>query len=165
MSNPLLKPNDPRFQKPEICDTDGKNRFTDGSPPQNLPAGGEGLFSPATTDEERPFVPKYETQEHSRPALLFVLAGVGWAAAGIGGISLAGWFDFGWISPMLGVIPAGAAWLLAHEELKAISAGVIASQARDKSRHAYWLVLLGLMMCLAVIAAMIYRGLNFLPDV
>jgi len=93
------------------------------------------------------------------------LAGVGWAAAGIGGISLAGWFDFGWISPMLGVIPAGAAWLLAHEELKAISAGVIASQARDKSRHAYWLGLLGLMMCLAVIAAMIYRGLNFLPDV
>ena len=78
MSNPLLKPNDPRFQKPDIRDTVGKNRFADGSQQQNPPAGAEDVFS-AATDEARPFVPKYEAQEHSRPTLLFVLGGVGWA--------------------------------------------------------------------------------------
>jgi hypothetical protein len=165
MSNPLLKPNDPRFQKPEIRDPAGKNPFTDGSQAQNSPKASGDAFAPAATDEVRPFVPKYQAQEHSRPTLLFVLAGVGWGAAVIGAISLSGWFDFGWISPLLGVVPAGAAWLLAHEELKAIAAGVIAQQAREKSRHAYWLGLMGLIMCLAVIAAMIYRGLHFLPDI
>ena len=92
-------------------------------------------------------------------------AGVGWAAACVGAVSLTGLFDFGWISPLLGVVPSGAAWLLAHEELKAVSAGVIATEAREKSRHAYWLGLMALIMCVTVIAAMIYRGLHFLPDV
>jgi hypothetical protein len=164
MSNPLLKPNDPRFQKPEVRDPEGQNRFSDGSQRQNPPTASEDLFA-AATDEARPFIPKYEVQQHSRPTLLFVLGGVGWGAAGVGAFSLTGWFDFGWISPLLGVVPAGAAWLLAHEELKAISAGVIADQAREKSRHAYWLGLTGLIMSLAVIAAMIYRGLHFLPNV
>ncbi len=164
MSNPLLKPNDPRFQKSDVRDLHGTNRFSDGSPPQTPHAASEGVFSAAATDEARPFVPKYEVQQHSRPTLLFVLGGVGWGAAGVGAFSLTGWFDFGWISPLLGVVPAGAAWLLAHEELKAISAGVIAEQARPKARHAYWLGLMGLIMCLATIAAMIYRGLHFLPN-
>jgi len=165
MSNPLLKPNDPRFQKSDVRDPEGKNRFGDGSPQPNAPTASGDVFSAAATDEARPFVPKYAVQQHSRPTLLFVLGGVGWGAAAVGAFSLTGWFDFGWISPLLGVVPAGAAWLLAHEELKAISAGVIAEQARDKSRHAYWLGLMGLLMCLAVIAAMIYRGLHFLPNV
>jgi hypothetical protein len=165
MSNPLLRPNDPRFHKPDIRDQQGKNLFGDGQAEQKPPSGGEDIYSAATTDEARPFVPQYQVQQHSRPTLLFILAGVGWAAAVVGAISLAGFFDFGWISPLLGVVPAGAAWLLAYEELKAIAAGVIASEAREKSRHAYWLGLMGLILCLAMIAAMIYRGLNFLPQV
>ncbi len=165
MSNPLLKPDDPRFQKPDIRDAAGKNPFSDGPSQQEPPATSQDLFSAAATDEARPFVPKFEVQQHSRPTLLFVLGGVGWGAAGVGAFSLLGWFDFGWICPLLGVVPAGASWLLAHEELKAISAGVIGQDAREKSRHAYWLGLTGLIMCLATIAAMIYRGLHFLPNV
>jgi hypothetical protein len=163
MSNPLLKPNDPRFQKADIRDPEGKNRFADGSQ-QQPSVGSEDLFAAAVTDEARPFVPKYEAQLHSRPVLLFVLAGFGWGTAVVGAVSLTGWFNFGWISPLLGVIPAGAAWFLAHEELKAVSAGVIAPQAREKSLHAYWLGLMGLIMCVAVISTMIYRGFHFLPD-
>ena len=164
MSNPLLKPNDPRFQRPDLHSPEGKNPFADGSQQPKPPAETGDAFSGATADEARPFVPKFEAQEHSRPTLLFVLAGIGWAAALIGAFSLIGWFSFGWISPLLGVIPAGAAWMLAHEELKAISAGVIPAQAREKSRHAYWLGLMALVMCVSVISAMIYRGLNFFPD-
>src|SRR5437764_9713436 len=80
MSNPLLKPNDPRFQPPEIRDPEGNNWFADGSQPPSPPGAGEDVFVAAPSDEARPFVPKYETQERSRPTLLFVLAGVGWAA-------------------------------------------------------------------------------------
>ena|SRR5438874_1233908 len=165
MSNPLLKPNDPRFQKPDLRNPEGKNRFADGSQEQKPPASSEDIFSAAATDEARPFTPKYEAQLHTRPILLFVLSGVGWGAAFVGAFSLTGWFNFGWISPLLGVVPAGAAWFLAHEELKAISAGVISPQAREKSLHAYWLGLMGLIMCVAVISTMIYRGFHFLPDV
>src|SRR5437870_2413635 len=165
MSNPLLKPNDPRFQKPDIRGTEGKNRFSEGSQaPSSAPGGGQ-IYSAAATDEERPFVPKYDVQQRSRPTILFVMAGVGWGAAMVGAVSLTGIFDVGWISPLLGVVPAGAAWLLAHEELKAIAAGVIAAEAREKSRHAYWLGLMALIMCLTMVAAMIYRRMHFLPDV
>jgi len=165
MSNPLLRPSDPRFQKPDIRDPQGQNRFAEGPSQQNPADAGQDLFAAAASDEPRPFVPKYQVQQRSRPTILFILAGVGWGAAVVGAVSLAGLFDFGWLSPLLGVVPAGAAWLLAYEELKAIDAGVIAVEAREKSRHAYWLGLMGLILCLAVVAAMIYRGLHFLPNV
>src|SRR2546423_975245 len=108
MSNPLLRPNDPRFQKPDIHDTDGKNRFGDSGKEQSPAPGSDGFYAATTTDEARPFVPQYQVQQQSRPRLLFTLAGVGWAAACIGAVSLTGLFDFGWISPLLGVVPAGA---------------------------------------------------------
>jgi hypothetical protein len=97
--------------------------------------------------------------------LLLFLGGLGWVAALIGGISLAGLFNLGWISPLLGVIPAGATWFLAHEELKAIELGAIAAEARSPARHAYWLGLTALTVCVGIVAAMIYRQMHFLPDV
>ena len=33
MSNPLIKPDDPRFQRPEIRDAEGKNRFGESEQP------------------------------------------------------------------------------------------------------------------------------------
>lgn len=165
MSNPLLRPNDPRFQKPAVRDSEGKNRFGETAKDAAAPPVREDIYSAAATDEVRPFVPQYDVQQHSRPGLLFILAALGWTAALIGAISLTGVFDAGWISPLLGVVPAGAAWLLAHEELKAIAAGAIAAEAREKSRHAYWLGLMALIMCVTTIAAMIYCQMHFLPEV
>jgi hypothetical protein len=89
---------------------------------------------------------------------------MGWVAAAIGGLSLIGLFSIGWIGPLLGVIPAGAAWLLAHEELKNVSAGVIAAEARGKAYHAYWLGLTALILCAAIVATMVYQHMNFWPE-
>jgi hypothetical protein len=164
MSNPLLKPNDARFQPADISDAAGNNRFSEKTQPPNGPAAGAELFAASSDDEARPFVARYEVQQQSRPGLLFVLGAMGWAAAAVGAVSLTGLFDIGWICPLLGVIPAGAAWLLAHEELKQISAGVIAAQARAAARHAYWLGLTALVMCATMVAAMIYQSMNFWPD-
>ncbi|HMC09933.1 MAG TPA: hypothetical protein VKH44_01530 [Pirellulaceae bacterium] len=165
MSNPLLRPNDPRFQKPDVRDAEGKNRFGESGEKVDSPDAGNEVYAAATTDEVRPFVPRYDVQQRSRAGLLLFLGGLGWAAAVIGGISLAGLFNLGWISPLLGVIPAGAAWFLAHEELKAIELGAIAAEARSPARHAYWLGLTALIACLGIVAAMIYRQMHFLPDV
>jgi hypothetical protein len=163
MSNPLIRPSDPRFQKPEIRDPAGKNRFGESDASPDSPVGASEVYA-AASDDARPFSPHYEVQQRSRPEMLFVLGAMGWLAAIVGAISLAGLFDIGWLSPLLGVIPGGAAWLLAHEELKSISAGIIAAEARGKVRHAYWLGLSALIACAAIVAAMIYRHMNFLPD-
>jgi hypothetical protein len=163
MSNPLLKPNDPRFEKPEIHDTAGKNRFGEDEPAAGSPPSTE-VYAAASEGQARPFVPQYEVQQHSRPVVLFVLGAMGWCAAAIGVISLTGVFDIGWIGPLLGVIPAGGAWLLSHEELKQISVGVIAAEARGKVQHAYWLGVTALVACVAIVAAMIYHRMNFWPD-
>jgi hypothetical protein len=164
MSNPLLRPNDPRFQKPEVRDAAGQNRFAEGKQATNQPAGND-VFAAAAVDDPRPFVPRYEAQQQPRTALLFLLGGLGWAAAAVGAISLTGVFDLGWISPLIGIGPSAAAWFLGYAELSAIRVGAIAQEALPQTRHAFWLGVTGLLACLAVVAAMIYRQMHFLPDV
>ena len=163
MSNPLLRPNDPKFQKPDIRDTEGKNRFAEAGDKQDSSQRPDDIYAAAASGEPRPFVPQYEVQQRSRVNLLLILGGLGWAAALIGGISLTGIFATGWLAPLLGIFPAGGAWFLAHEEIRAIRAGAIAPQALSPTRHSYWLGLTALLACLAIVAAMIYRQMNFLP--
>jgi hypothetical protein len=163
MSNPLLRPNDPRFQKPDVRDEAGKNRFGEAAAEPQLSDAGNDAYATGT-DEVRPFVPQYDVQQQSRAGLLMILGGIGWAAAFVGGVSLAGWVNLGWLGPLLGLIPAGAAWFLAHEELRAIGLGAISGESRSLARQAYWEGLTALIACAAVVAAMIYRQMNFFPD-
>jgi hypothetical protein len=169
MSNPLLRPDDPRFQQRDIREADGTNPFADEAQEADAenaatsPQAGEAYAATAAADA-RPFVPQYAVQQESRAGLLLTLGGFGWAGALVGGLSLAGLFDMGWISPLVGATPAGAAWLLAHEELKAIRFGAIRPEARQQAWHAYWLGLSGLAACIIVVAAMIYRQMSFMPN-
>jgi hypothetical protein len=164
MSNPLLRPNDPRFQKPDVRDEAGQNRFAENEQATN-PAAGEDVFAAAAVDDARPFVPRYEAQQQPRTPLLFLLGGLGWAAAAIGAISLTGVFDLGWISPLIGIGPAAAAWFLGYGELSAIHLGAITEDARSQTQYALWLGITALLACFAVVAAMLYRQMHFLPDV
>jgi hypothetical protein len=165
MSNPLLKPSDPRFQKPDMRDAEGKNRFGEGERPVEAPQAEAEVYAAAAVDEARPFVPRYEAQQQPRAGLLFLFGGLAWAAAAIGTISLAGVFDLGWLAPLLGIVPAAAAWFLANEDLKAIRVGAITADARSQTQHGFWLGVTGLVACLGIVAAMIYRQMHFLPDV
>jgi hypothetical protein len=164
MSNPLLKPNDPRFQQPAVRDSDGQNRFSDSAPKAAAPAGRD-VYAPAASDDERPFAPEYTAQQRPRFQLLLVLGALGWLAAVVGAVSLTGIFDIGWLAPLLGIGPAAAGWLLAYEDLKAIRVGAIAAAARQPTRHAFWLGLTALIACLGIVAAMIFQQMHFLPDV
>jgi hypothetical protein len=163
MSNPLLRPNDPRFQKPEIRDAAGQNRFGDEQPAGKL-SGDEGVFAAAAADDERPYQPRYEAQQADRASVLLSLAGLGWGCGLIGSISLLGFFSLGWMLPLLGLVPSAAAWFLAHEDLKTIDTGAIDAAARPRTRNAYWLGLLGLLLCAAVVGSMLWRQMTFLPD-
>jgi hypothetical protein len=165
MSNPLLRPNDPRFQRPELRDDAGQNRFTDASDPTpDTPAAAANNYA-AAGGEARPFQPRYDAQQPARTGLLYLLGGLGLAGMAVGLLALLRIFTTGWIAPLLGLAPAAAAWLLAWEDLKAIRIGAIGEQSRPGVRLALWLGLVGFFACAAVVASMIYREMTFLPDV
>jgi len=170
MSKPILHPNDPRFQRPELRDAAGKNPFADqnlapDSASPNRPAQTSDVYAAAAANEAQPFTAQYPVQQTSRASLLLFLGGIGWGAAAVGALSFTGWFDAGWISPLIGLGPAGAGWLLAHEELKAIRAGAISMGAESQARHAFWLGLTGLIACTGVVIAMICREMRLLPGI
>ena len=160
MSNPLLRPNDPRFQKPDVRDAEGKNRFGETGEKDNVAATHGDVFAATSADKARPFEPRYEAQQRSRAVLWLFLGGIGWGAALVGMVSLLGLYDTSWVSPLLGLIPAGAGWLLAYEELKAIRTGAIASEAAPRARHALWLGFTAVLACGSLLVAMIYRDVT-----
>jgi len=166
MSNPLLRPNDPRFRQPELRDEAGQNRFADeGTLATGENAERAGPFAAAAEGESRPFSPRYEAQQPPRTGLLYLLGGLGWAGAGVGVLALLDIAAVGWIAPLLGLGPAGAAWLLAWEDLKAIRVGAMTEEARAGVRLAMWIGLGACIACAAIVGSMIYREMTFLPDV
>lgn len=170
MTNPLLRPDDPRFRKPELRDAAGNNPFAepleaeaaDASPAAGAPA--DEPFAAGATNDPRPFLERVEVQQPSRAGLLLVLAGLGWVAAVVGTFALTGLFASGWIGPLLGVIPAWAAWMLAYQDWRAVAAGAIDAAAAPRVRLAYWLGLTALLACGATVGLMIYQNMSFLPD-
>lgn len=165
MSNPLLNPNDPRFRRPQIGGPGEANPFTDGHEAAQATSGEPNAVYRPTTDEPRPYAPRYAVQQRPRYSLLLVLGAIGWGAATTGAVSMTGIFDIGWLAPLIGVAPAAAGWLLAHEDLKSIRLGAIDSDAQRPTRHAFWLGLTGLVACLGVVAGMIAQQMHMLPDV
>jgi hypothetical protein len=164
MSNPLLRPNDPRFRRAPIEDAAGKNPFAEGQPASAGAPSSDDLFAPSGGADARPFQPQYLAQQPARAGLFIVLACLGWMGAVLGAASLAGLFTAGWICPLLGAAPAAAAWLLAYEELKSIKLGAIDVVHRPRSRLAMVLGLSSFAACLAVVGSMVYRQMNFLPE-
>lgn len=164
MSNPLLKPNDPRFRQPAMRDQAGTNRFGEEAEPSNEKIAVGDAFA-TTSGDARPFDPRYEAQQPSRSGILFVLGGLGWIGAAVGVLALLEWTATGWICPLLGLGPAGAAALLAWEDLKAIRVGAMADQNHPATRLALWCGLLALVACAAIVGSMIFRQMAFLPDV
>jgi hypothetical protein len=166
MSNPLLRPNDPRFRQPEMRDEAGQNRFAD----ETAAAAGEDAeqaspFAAAAEGDARPFSPRYEAQQPARNGLLYLLGGLGWAGAAFGVLALLDIVAVGWIAPLLGLGPAGAAWLLAWDDAKAIRVGAMTGDARAGVRLAMWIGLGACIACAAIVGSMIYREMTFLPDV
>ena len=166
MSNPLIRPNDPRFQKPSIVDAEGQNRFGEGQPAgeasKDSPAG--DAFAAGSAAEERPYQPQYEVTQKSRSGVLLLIASLGLVGAFLGLIALVGIFPLGYFATLISVVPAATAWLLAYEDLKTMRLGAMDDSGRQRTKLAFWLGLFGLLGCVGIVATMIWREMNFLPD-
>ena len=152
MSNPLLRPNDPRFQRPPLHDGQGNNVFADPEAPVPAePADGQPLAArpvpvetanvfaaPAADGGPGPtYQPQFETTQQHRGILLLVLAVIG--LAGSGSLALAA-TGFAWgLVGLLGIVPAATAGLLAMADVKAMHRGAIDSSGLVQTRLAMWL--------------------------
>jgi len=163
MSNPLLRPGDERFRRPQLADEQGKNPFAEAGGPQGQAAAADA-FAVSGAEDARPYVPQYGVQQEPRPRLLLALGSLGWLGALLGGVSLVGLYDTGWICPLLGVGPAAAGWLLAHSDLKAIEAGAIDASAHRLVSRGLWLGVTALVACLAATVGMIFLERGLLPE-
>src|SRR5688500_16650582 len=89
MSNPLIRPGDPRFQKPSIVDAQGQNRFGEGQPAEESGDSSPGdAFAAGQAGEERPYQPQYEATQKSRSGVLLLIASLGILGAVFGIVAL-----------------------------------------------------------------------------
>jgi hypothetical protein len=168
VSNPLIRPNDPRFQRPPLRDAAGNNVFGDpDAPVQAEPADGQPLpgrpvpeqtdnlfAAPAADTGSQPaYQPQFETTQRHRGVLLLVLAVVGLAGSGGLGLVMAGVF-WGLIG-LVGIVPAMAAWLLALADVKAMRSGAMDPSGLGQTRLALWLGAGGLAIYVGVLVAVV----------
>jgi hypothetical protein len=165
MSNPILKPGDPRFVRPPVVDGQGKNRFSDPEQPAEASAAeGAGAYAPPAAGD-RPYEPRYEQTAPSRGLWLLGLSLLGLAGVATAASSFSGLAMTGWIFPLCGLVASIAAWLLAHGDLGEMRRGSRDPAGYSLTQIAMWLGVLGMLACLASVAGMIWLGLQLLPGV
>lgn len=164
MSNPLLRPGDPRFQKPTVVDPTGANRFAEAPEVAETEGAGVDQYS-AGGSLDKPYQPEFEATARPRGSLLLVLASFGLAGAATTVVSMTGVLDMGWILPLCTLPMPAAAAHLALEDLKLMKLGAMDDSGRTTTRRALWIGLAGVAACLLAIAAAIWMGLSFLPDI
>jgi hypothetical protein len=164
MSNPLLKPNDPRFHKPSIVDAAGQNRFAEGGAAAEAGKETGDAFAAGAAADARPFQPHYEVTQRSRSGMLLWIAGLSHLGAAVGLLALSGLFPTGYFATLISVVPGATAWLLAYQDLKAMHLGAMDDSGRQRTRLAYWLGLFGLLACLAIVGTAIWKEISLLPD-
>jgi hypothetical protein len=168
MSNPLLKPDDPRFQPRPLTKADGSNPFAEGEAVLEAEAAGSkagpdrvgsAFTAPAATDE-RPFRVQYELTAPHRGGLLLVMSVISMLGAILGAFVM----YLGWVLPLLALVPALTVIFLAVEDLKMMKLG-----GRDPAGRAATIAalvissLLALGLC-TMIGIYIYLGFNLLPE-
>ena len=168
MSNPLLKPNDPRFTKPSPFDGAGKNRFSEEN--EVVPAtvanvdgstAAEGSIYSGSA-ESTPYQPRFEVSQGHRGVLLLVLAITGFLGSLIGVSSLSGWWVLGWVFSFLAIVPAGCALGLGSQDLRAMRLGAMDPKGQTLTQIAFWLGVLGVFSSLAMDATVLYFVLYFM---
>ena len=182
MSNPLIRPNDPRFQPPPLRDAAGNNLFVDADAPIAAePADGgplparivepaeHNLFAaPAAQPIDEPaYQPQFETTHPHRGMLLLVLSVVG--LAGSGSLLLVVTGSILGLLGLVAIIPAAAAWLLGRSDLRAMRQGAIDPSGLIQTRLAMWLGLAGTLIYVVSLIGLLvtvgYFGVMFLRDV
>ncbi len=171
--NPLLRPGDPRFQRPPVRDGDGNNVFADPDapvpaepadgqplPPASRSESADNIFAPpaAAVPDGPVYQPQYQTTHSHRGVLLLVLGVAG--LAGDAALLLAFTGSVFGMSGLAAIVPAGAAFLLGRADLAAMKQGAVDPAGRSQTQAAMWLGLAGCILYLAaVVATVAFFGL------
>jgi hypothetical protein len=170
MSNPLLRPNDPRFTKPNPLDAEGKNLFSEGNEVvaaaavsvAGSKAADENVYSGSA--ESTPYQPRYQVSQRHRGTLLMVLACTGLVCSLCGVSSLAGWWVLGWVPSFLAIVPAGCAVGLGWQDLRAMRMGAMDPKGQNLTQMAFWIGALAGFASLAMDATVLYFVIAFLME-
>jgi hypothetical protein len=169
MSNPLLNPGNPRFQKPLVIDAAGQNRFADQETDEAAEPGdasaAAGAYEATSATSQRPFEPRYEATAQSRETILLIVASLGLAGAACGATSIMGILITGWLLPLCAIFAAGTAWVLAYKDLGEMYLGGRDDSGRSPTLLALWMGVFGMLACIASVVWMIVLGMGPLPDI
>ncbi len=164
MSNPLIRPNDPRFQRPSLTDETGANRFADDTPPPaefaDVQPGAGSPYSTPQPSAEPAYQPEYVSGQPSRQSLIFSLTGS--SVAALGGAAIAIWMAH-WVTyPLLLIaLPTAAVgWYTAADELSVIRKGGVGLQHRPAARFGLALGIVCTLLALALAYAAIESGIG-----
>lgn len=163
MSNPLLKPNDPKFTRPSLQDAGGKNLFAEGGGTEsNQPSAStnDNIYSSSAANV--PYQPHYEVSQGHRGVLLLVLACTGLVGSLIGISSLTQMWVLGWVFSLLAIVPACCALVLGWHDLRAIRMGAMDPRGRNLTLIAFWLGALGFFSSVAMDAVVLYFAIYLL---
>lgn len=123
MTNPLLRPDDPRFRPKKVAGDADANPFSEGDAvldaEATAPNRNTNTFAPAATDSSRPFLPQYVMTADHRGWLLLALDLISFFACLLG--VLVNWI--GYALPLLGIMPAVVVVFLAAEDLRMMKLG------------------------------------------
>jgi hypothetical protein len=123
MTNPLLRPDDPRFKPKKVADDAEANPFSEGDAvldaEATAPNRSENTFAPAANDSSRPFLPQYVVTAEHRGWLLLLLDLISLGACLLGVLVNL----IGYVLPLLGIMPAVVVVFLAAEDLRMMRLG------------------------------------------
>lgn len=169
MSNPYIRPNDPRFQREPVVDEHGINRFADpveaqpidaelspdepiaAQPADSPNAAAHPMYASPQLSATPAYQPEYVSGQPSRQRLILSIGGSALVAAASAAVSWAVDSDWRMLLIPICLILAGTGWYLAADELSVIRKGGLDARFRPITR-------LGLAM--NIVAALV--GVGFL---
>jgi hypothetical protein len=162
MSNPLIRPNDPRFQRPALTDAEGKNRFSEENAPPQVPGDvAESVYAAPQSPGERSYQPEYVTGQPSRQHWILLLGGG--AVAALAAAIVAVWLGH-WTAYLLLIVEVPLALVgcyLATDDLSAIRRGGLDVSYRATTRWGLLLNALMIPLAIALLAFIVRSGLGF----
>ncbi|QDU28324.1 hypothetical protein ETAA8_34240 [Anatilimnocola aggregata] len=168
MSNPLLRPDDPRFRKQQISQADGANPYAEGDGVLEAEADAastrdKNSFAAPASSGGRPFVPQYEVTADHRAGLLLILTSITILASGVAWLTATSFMLVGWLLPLIGIVPSIAVVFLAADDLRTMRLGARDPAGRTLTLLALWLSAFTTITILTATGLMIYWGISILP--
>ncbi|ADB15189.1 hypothetical protein Psta_0501 [Pirellula staleyi DSM 6068] len=182
MSNPYLKPDDPRFQPKSPHDAAGNNLFADneivsaqladGSAPStagsstssgNSTPDNSNLFAASPAGSSLPFQPTYIAVGKPRIRMLVVLVGIGIFTGVIAPTLYFNGNNIGWGTMILGLPTTVTAIFIGYSDLRAMQLGAMHNDRIGIVRLIFYFAVAFTIIIALEIAGLIFAGMQFAP--